>query len=74
MVYRNGDEFIEFKLTGLENEKLSVKLPPVRKWTHLVCQYNQAEGKLQIWQNGKLVAEKESRGSIRSTKDPIPRN
>lgn len=71
MIYRNGDDNIEFKLTGLTNEKVSAKIPPVGKWTHLVCQYDQAAGKLQIWMNGKLVAEKESRGTVSSTRDPL---
>ncbi|WP_353125192.1 GH92 family glycosyl hydrolase [Parapedobacter pyrenivorans] len=71
MIYRNGGNDIEFKLTGVHQGTISTTLPPVNQWTHLVCQYDSKKRKIAIWSNGKLVAEKEAFGKILPTPDPL---
>jgi len=71
MIYRNGGEDLEFKLTGVHQGTISTKLPPVNQLTHLVCQYDAAQRKIEIWSNGELVAQQEAVGAIHPTNDPL---
>ncbi|MES2378407.1 MAG: GH92 family glycosyl hydrolase [Bacteroidota bacterium] len=70
LIYRSGDE-LEFQLAGVQNGRLSIKLPQLNKWVYLVCQYDKNESKLQAWLNGKLVEERKATGNINLTPDPM---
>ncbi|MGK6351009.1 GH92 family glycosyl hydrolase [Parapedobacter sp. DT-150] len=71
MIYRNGGEDLEFKLTGVHQGTIAAKLPAVNRVTHLVCQYDAKKGTIEIWSNGELVAQKAASGAIHRTDDPL---
>jgi len=71
LIFRNGGDEIMFKLAGVRDGMLGAPLPPVSRWTHLICQYDAESGRMEIWMNGEQVASRQTSGNIAVTADPL---